>query len=177
MTETLRPLLEGGDRRSTGRADEAAEAVLADGSRAGELWALIEDRDPLVRMRAADALEKASRSRPELLLPHKQALLDGRLDDGTPEVRWHLFAMAARLPLSGAEAERLMFCLDAALHEDSSRIVKVMALQAAADLAAAHPPLRRRFAAMLDFARSSPWPAVAARARKLMNLARRSGVP
>jgi hypothetical protein len=177
VSRTLRPLLEGGDRRSTGRAVEAAAAVLADEERAAELWALIADADPLVRMRAADALEKVSRSRPDVLAPHKQGLLGGRYDDGTIELRWHLLAMAARLPLTSTESEVLMLRLDAALREDRSRIVKVMALQAAADVAARHPETMGAFRTMLDYAARSSLPSLAARARKLMNLARRSGVP
>jgi hypothetical protein len=167
MTRPLRPLLEGGDRRSTGGADEAARSAAVDPAAAEELWNLLEDCDPIIRMRAADALEKASRTRPDLLLPNKQALLGARYEDGTAEVRWHLFAMCARLPLDAREAKDLLARLDGALRGDGSRIVKVMALQAAWDISVGRPEAKQVVRAMLDFALTSPWPSVAARARKL----------
>jgi hypothetical protein len=177
MSPSLRPLLEGGDRRSTARADDAAAIARADDAGAAELWILIADADPLVRMRAADALEKASRARPDLLLRHKAALLADRFDDGSAELRWHLLAMAARLPLAEDEIPPLLARLDRSLRDDPGRIVKVMALQAAADIAARHRQARPAFDAMLDFARRSSSPAVAARARKLMRPARRAAFP
>jgi len=68
-------MLEGGDRRSVGRAAEVAELVRADPALVGALFAGMEGDDPLVRMRAADALEKATSSRPELLAGYAERLL------------------------------------------------------------------------------------------------------
>ena len=51
-------------------------------------------------MRAADAAEKITVTRPELLKPHKLELL-GLLDEAEQiELRWHLALMAPRLALT-----------------------------------------------------------------------------
>lgn len=75
MAKDLLTLLEGGDRRSIGRADQVAVAL----SRNGALFpTLIQgwwSDDPLVRMRAADATEKVTRKNPDLLTPYKKQLL------------------------------------------------------------------------------------------------------
>ena len=65
MTDaTLRPLLEGGDRRSIARSDEVLERVRARPELVGELAALTGDADWLVAMRAVDLLEKFAHEHP-----------------------------------------------------------------------------------------------------------------
>jgi hypothetical protein len=167
--------LRGGDRRSIGRSNAVVDAVRRKPDRFGELWECLSNADAIVRTRAADALEKLTRDHPTLLAPYKDALLARSLDEDTADVRWHLIAMLSRLPLDLAEAKTIMTSLDQALRHDRSRIVKVMALQAAADLASRHLALRDDASAMLDRAIRSPWPSVKARARKLTaTLQRRS---
>ncbi len=68
--------LSGGDRRSTGRSDEIVTVVLADPALFGQLIAGLSNPDPLIRMRTADAAEKVTLQRPELLQPYKEQLLD-----------------------------------------------------------------------------------------------------
>ncbi len=166
--------LQGGDRRSVGEADAVAACVEQDPARFDALWQCLGHLDPLVRMRAADALEKASRSSAMLFEPHRQPLLDRRLEDGSAEMRWHLIAITSRLRLHVAEARAFNTYLDDRLRRDGSRIVKVMALQAAFDISRAHAALAADFATMLAFARSSAWPSVVARARMLGVLQARS---
>ena len=160
-------MLTGGDRRSIGQANIVAAQVTAEPNRFDELWTCLTDLNGLVRMRAADALEKCSRTRPEAFHPHKAALLANKLDDGSAEVRWHLIAITSRIELDRTEAGRFCTYLQDCLQNDPSRIVKVAALQAANDLQTKHPFVKAPFAEMLRFAQSSTWPAVAARARKL----------
>jgi hypothetical protein len=68
-------LLEGGDRRSIGRADEVADMVSHNHALFPELMSGWWSEDPVVRMRAADATEKVTRTYPDLLRPHKKELL------------------------------------------------------------------------------------------------------
>ena len=116
--------LSGGDRRSIGRADKVVDAIRREPDRVEELWGCLTHDDPIVRMRAADALEKLSREAAAPFGAHKKALLDGSLDDGTAEMRWHLIAIAARLALTAVEAKRLCAYLDDRLRHDASRIVR-----------------------------------------------------
>ena len=114
--ESFSSLLQGGDRRSIGRADEAVESVRRAPRRFDELWACLAHGDPVVRMRAVDALEKITRFDAAPLACHKQALLANTFDDGTPEVRWHLIAMLRRVPLDAAEVAGTLKRLDRLLH-------------------------------------------------------------
>jgi len=88
-------------------------------------------------------------------------------DDGSAEVRWHLIAIVSRIEMDRREAAAFCRYLEDCLRNDPSRIVKVTALQAAKDLVATHKPLEDRFRKMLAFAQASPWPSVAARARRI----------
>lgn len=98
--------LKGGDRRSIGNSNAVVQCVLQKPDRFGELWACLRNGDPLVRMRAADALEKISRVDVSFFEGKKKELLGGELEDGTSELRWHLIAMTARLPLDAGEARQ-----------------------------------------------------------------------
>lgn len=160
-------LLGGGDRRSIGAVNAVLAALEADPARQDELFACLESPDALVRYRAFDALEKWSLRHPGALLPLKARLLDGTLDDGSAEVRWHLNLICPRLPLVDAEARALMSRLEADFARHASRIARVMALQGAQDLARAHPALKPRAVAMLAEAAQSPLASLRARARKL----------
>jgi len=167
-TDSFAVCLKGGERRSIGRADEVASLILREPGRLDGLWSCLRDVDPLVRMRAADALEKVSRVLPDLFEPYREALLATKLEDGSAEVRWHLIAIKSRLALHASDAARFYAYLDQCLRHDASRIVKVAALQAAYDLSVKFPQFNAELNEMLAFARSSPWPSVIARAARLI---------
>lgn len=165
--EGIAARLAGGDRRSIGAATAIAEEIKAEPQRFPLVWRLLRHQDPLVRMRAADALEKASRQMPRQLQPFKMDLLGRRLEDGTPELRWHLLAMSACLALDQHEAVTLMRHCHDALTMARSRILSVVALQTAYDVASEHPKLAGTLWGMLDFAAGSDMPSLRARAKKL----------
>ena len=85
----LRDLLPGGDRRSIGKVDVVLSRIKVSPSSLDPLLRLIRDIDPLVGMRAADALEKASRANPEILVRHKHCLLGEIAENPQQEIRWH----------------------------------------------------------------------------------------
>jgi hypothetical protein len=166
-------MLAGGDRRSIGRADEVVAALGAEPARFGEAWDCLLHDNPVVRMRAADALEKYTRARPAELMVYKRDLLTRVREDDAAAMRWHLVAMASRLALDDREAGELCGYLDQCLRRDGSRIVRVMALQAACDILARVPAVEGCFEAMMGYALFSDMPSVRARARRLL---RRSGL-
>jgi hypothetical protein len=165
--QTFAQMLAGGDRRSIGRADEAAELVLRRPQRFRELIQCIWDEDAVVRMRAADAAEKVSGVKPELLKPYKRELLGLLAETEQIELRWHLAGMVPRLALTGAERQRAVAALEHYL-EDRSSIVKTFALQGLTDLARKEPGLRRRVKQILEESLESGTAAMKARARKLL---------
>jgi hypothetical protein len=160
-------MLEGTDRRSIGRADEVARLVLREPSRFRELIQCLWDENPVVRMRAADAAEKASAKKPRLLDRHKPELLGLLAEAEQIELRWHLAAIVPRLRLTAPERQRAAAALLRYL-EGRSSIVKTFALQGLADLARNDANLRRRVKHLLEEAAQSGTPAMRARARKLL---------
>jgi HEAT repeat protein len=133
----------------------------------GELVAGLVDDDPIVRMRAADALEKVSRGNPALLDPFRDVLLNVAADSEQQEVRWHAAQMLPRLELAPGETEDVIRILLGYLNDRSS-IVKVCALHALAELAKDDPRLVSRVRPVVARASRSGTPAMRARGRKLM---------
>ena len=118
-------------------------------------------------MRAADALEKATRTNPAPLQRFKKELL-GLLEEAEQqELRWHLAAMIPRLALTPAEISRAAAALERYL-EDRSSIVRTFALQALADLSQQHPAIRSGVIDRLREALRTGTPAMKARSRKLL---------
>ena len=164
----VRAMLGGGDRRSTGRADEAATMALEGGVEAGALFEAMFDDDSLVRMRAADALEKASARRPELLHPLKEKFLARLPGIRQMEVRWHAAQMLPRLGLTAHERQRVAMPVLLDYLEDKSRIVQTFALQALADIAANDASLRPQVIRLIEAASQHGSPAVKSRGRRLL---------
>jgi hypothetical protein len=159
--------LEGGDRRSIGRADEVAAEVERNPRLFPELIAGLWSADALVRMRAADATEKVTRESPILLQPYKRRLLGLMADASEQELRWHLAAIVPRLWLDAAERKLASSLLRGYL-EDRSSIVRTFALQGLAELAEDDSSLRPGVIALLRGAVRDGTPAMRARSRKLL---------
>ena len=81
--------ISGDDLRSIGRANEVVARVLGEPLLFGELFQGMSSGNRVIRMRAADAIEKITLQRPELLRPYKRALLllAARAED--KEFLWH----------------------------------------------------------------------------------------
>lgn len=160
-------LLEGGDRRTIGRADEVAAAVSGNPGLFPELIAGMWSENPLVRIRAADATEKVTRANPEWLQNYKIELLGLMADATEQEVRWHLAAMIPRLALNPKERQLAVFLMYGYL-KDRSSIVKTSALQGLADLTRSDPGLRPEVIELLRRTTRKGTPAMKARSRKLL---------
>jgi FimV-like protein len=160
-------MLRGGDRRSIGKSNQIAKLVLSEPKRFAELVGCLWNEDPLVRMRAADAAEKVSATRPGLLSPHKRELLGLLAEAKQIELRWHLASMMPRLELTASERQRAAAALLQYL-EDRSSIVKTFALQALVDLGGQDSTLRETARQILEQALRTGTPAMKARARKLL---------
>ncbi|SRR5258708_22644915 len=160
-------LLEGGDRRSIGRADQVAAIVSNDSELFPALIAGLWSADPLIRMRTADATEKLTRKHPERLQPFKKELLGLMAKTQEQELRWHLAALAPRLILSTRERQAAISSLHSYL-KDRSSIVKTFTLQGLADLAKDEPSMRPKVIEILREATRSGTAAMKARSRKLL---------
>ena len=161
--------LRGGDRRSIGRVPEVVREVSKKPELAGELVVGILSDDPIIRMRASDALEKVSKDRPALLTPFKKVLLSAATESDQQEVRWHLAQMLPRLELSRQEFQDVVFILRGYL-ADKSAIVKVCALEALVELAARDHDLILSVRPVIEDACRHGSPAMRSRGRKLLKV-------
>ena len=160
-------MLAGGDRRSIGRSDEVAELVARRPEQVVELFECLWDQDPCICMRAADAMEKASRGKGALLQEHKAELLGLLAEAEQQEVRWHLAVMVPRLRLTVPERRRVVKLLQIYL-EDRSSIVKTFAMQGLADLAVEDPALLPMITELIRSLARTGTPAMRARGRKIL---------
>lgn len=120
-----------------------------------------------VRLRAADALEKVSRTRPALLQKFVVLLLCLLEEAAQPELRWHLAVILPRLRLNGEERQRTVRALQGCLTAESS-LVKTFALQGLADVAVQDSAVVPFVLDSLKAAERAGTPAMKARSRKLL---------
>jgi hypothetical protein len=159
--------LSGGTRRSLGRTDEIVAEVLKNRRLFPHLVAALDSEDEVVRMRAADAIEKITAERPELLRPFKKKFLAIANRTQQQEVRWHAAQILPRLKLTSSERAAVVEILFDYLRDRSS-IVKTFAMQALADLAAMDPQLQSKIRPLLEELTQIGTPAMRARGRKLL---------
>jgi len=126
--------LAGGKRQSIGESNAVVQEVQDAPDRAAELWETISFADPLVQMRAVDALEKVSVTHPEVLAGHELEILENLSTSELPEVRWHVGLLIPRLRLNQEQMSVAVGVLER-LHDDQSRIVQVNALDGIGQLA------------------------------------------
>jgi len=166
MTDILKKL-EGGDRWSIGRANEVVEDVLRDPTLFGAVFNGMLSDDPLIRMRAADAVEKITAKHPQYLEPCTTVLIDRVAAIDQQEIRWHVALMVPRLALSEEERSRVVGILFGYLG-DKSRIVQVNAMQALADLAEDDEDLRPSVLEAVRALTETGGAAVRSRGRRLL---------
>ena len=159
--------LRGGDRRSIGKVDEVVDQVLSADALFNELIKGLQVDDPLIRMRSADAVEKVTRAKPELLKSHKRILIQLAAESGQQEVRWHMAQILPRLPLTPGDRLTVVDTLYAYLN-DKSKIVVTFALQALADLAVKDKHLQPGVIRVLEEFTKTGSPAIKNRGRKLL---------
>lgn len=157
-----------GDLRTTGASDEVAKEIVNDQKLFDQVVMGLYKDDPGLRMRCADAIEKASAQRPELLISHKDEMLGviGNIDQ--QEVQWHVAQIVPRFVLSDGELERALKLLERYFAGSKSNIVRTFALQAICDLAAANPKHSKLADSYLQKALGDPAHSLQARARKIL---------
>lgn len=166
MNRILRKL-KGGDRRSIGKSGQAARDVSKTPGLFADLISGLCDADPVIRMRAADAIEKSTRQNPQLLQPWKRSLLEQISGLQDKEVRWHIAQLIPRLDLTAAERELALRILMGYLNDESS-IVRTFSMQALADLAQCDADLRSRVTPLIERLTRIGTPAMRSRGRKLL---------
>lgn len=163
----IRKMLLAGHRTAPGRAPEVAALLLKRPRLTGSIVELLWDGDEGVANRAADALERASYHKPELLKQWKDALLGRMQDASANKLRWNLALMIPRVPMTPVEANRAGAVLRGWL-DDRSSIVKTAAMHGLTGLARWNPALLPEVLDMLRLLSRSGTPAMRARGRILL---------
>jgi len=159
--------LTGSDRRSIGKSAQVVAAVLAHPEDFGAVFEGMLADDPILHLCGADAIEKNTAQRPELLLPFKRRLLERLAKIDQPEVRWHVAQLLPRLALTPRQRRASVELLRTFL-QDESRISRTFAMQALADLAVQEAKLRDPAVRLLTSLTRTGSPAMQARGRKLL---------
>ena len=165
--EAVLRALTGGDRRSVGRSNQMVKIVRRQPALFRALIDGMHHADELVRMRAADAVEKLTVANPEWLQPFKVQLIRLAARAKQQELRWHLAQMLPRLGLSEKDRSLVVATLRGYL-KDHSRIVKAFAMQGLADLAMQDPRLRNSIRLLISSLTKTGSPSMKSRGRKLM---------
>jgi len=111
------------------------------------------DADPVIRMRAADVIEKVSQKHPEYLQPFKKRLISEVSKIEQQEVRWHTAQMLSYLSINRTERDRIVQILISYLDN--------------ADLAERDRSLKPRVLKILERAAGTDSPALVSRGKKL----------
>jgi hypothetical protein len=141
-----------------------------------DLFEGLSSDDPVIRMRVADAVEKVSAQRAELLQPFKRKLLAIASSSTQHEVRWHAALILPRVTLTSKERAVALDILFDYLRGKSS-IVKTFAMQALWDLAASDPKLKAQIIPLIEELTLVGTPAMRARGRKLLRKRPRNITP
>lgn len=161
--------LAGGDFRSIGKSNEVVEQVLANPKIFDDVFSGFFESDSIVRMRTADAVEKITKQRPELLQKYKKTILEQVANIQQQEVQWHVAQIIPRLNLTKSEVTKAQTILDRYLRVTNSNIVRVMSLQAMADLATQGKIGKENvIRGIEEYTEMVNTPSVRARARKLL---------
>ena len=166
MTKIL-SRLRGGDRRSIGNVEEVITAVRKKPDLFKELATGLFDEDPVVRMRAADAMEKLSLENPQSLYPYKTELIRLARQTQQQELRWHTAQMIPRLKLTAREEATVTEIFFDYLN-DKSKIVVTFAMQALADLALKKGAASARTIRAIEELTRTGSPAIQSRGKKLL---------
>ncbi len=165
--ETIAAMLAPGRPLDVGRAKEVAELLLARPRLAGQAVECLWSEDVGTANRAADALERASYHKPEILTPWKDALLGRLVDAEANKLRWNLALMIPRTKLTVAETERVAAVLRGWLNDKSS-IVKTLSMHGLTGLTQWNPAMLPEVLDMLRVLSRSGTPAMRARGRILL---------
>jgi len=159
--------LEGGDLRSIAGVDELVSLIQSQAD-FDRLFAYLYSEERLIRMRAADAIEKISAERSEFLSEHKVKLIQLLKTANYKELKWHLALIISRVKLTLNEFRDVWKILSNwAKNKKESKIVRVNALQSLFELSNKRKDYKNEFHAVVEQIKIENIPSINARLRKL----------
>ncbi len=168
MNELLQKLT-GGDLRSDGRANEVAEEVIKNPRLLNKLVEGLRESDNLVRARTTHALEKISRTNPEMLQGLTLQLIETALKDKVPMVKWHLAMIFGNIPFSEKEIDAVILTLFHLLNDENA-FVKSWAIASLAIIGRKNKSKRKEIIGRIKALQNDESIAVRGRAIKALNI-------
>lgn len=160
--------LQGGDLRSIGRANEVAHEVEDNPALFESVFNGLTNDDPVIRMRAADVIEKVTQGKPELLFGYTSQVISILKVAEQQEVCWHMAQITPRLKCNELEETEITNSLKKyLLHK--SKIVQVSAMESLATIAERNDSILNEVIEIINQHKKSGSPAVQSRGRKLIN--------
>lgn len=152
--------------RSIGKANQVTEAVRTQ-AEFDELFYALHSDERIVTMRAADAIEKITQSRPEFLTGHKKELLNFLGSEMNIELKWHLALLMPRLSWEKTELAVVWSALKTwAADKTESKIVRANSIQALCELSERNVEHRQEFETILHKIGEENVPSLNARIRQ-----------
>lgn len=160
--------LKGDDLRSIGKTDEVVQDILNDPSLFKEVFEGMLNKDPVIRMRSADAIEKVSVKHPEYLQLFKSKLINHVSKIEQQEVRWHVAQMFSYIKINKTERDKIIKILLSYIVTDESKIVKTFSMQTLADFAEKDEQIKSRMINLIKGMIKNGSPAIISRGKKLL---------
>ena len=161
-------MLSGGDPRSLRGVPEVISLAAGDAAAFEALFMCLFNGDEIVRMRAADALEKIARVQPGRFVAYRRRLLRDAARIDQASVQWHLAQILGEIELSEAERARAVTILRRNLERYDDWLVINLTLEALTHFAHDDPQLRAELIPILRAHRGSRRKSTATRAAKLL---------
>lgn len=160
-------LAEGGDLRSLMSGKDVVQ-IVKDQKSFDALFNLLFHHERILVMRAADAVEKITRTNSQFLKPHKNQLLSLLKNAVNKELKWHVAQLIPRVELTKAEMKEVWGILThQTQNPNESKIVRVNSLQALYAISLQFPAKKNMFEEIMHMIEHEPYPSIQARVRKL----------
>ena len=160
--------LRGGDLRSIGQANEVAREIRDNPALFEPVFSGLFDNDPVVRMRSADVIEKATQNESLLLFGYTSKVISILATAEQQEVCWHMAQIAPRLECTENEENEIIEILKEYLSH-KSQIVRVSAMESLAIFAEKNNAIINEVVAIINTQIKTGSPAVQSRGRKLLH--------
>jgi HEAT repeat protein len=161
--------LSGGDLRSDGMANEVVKVVLENPGLFDELFAGLSEPDDVIRGRAADALEKVCRSRPDLFVDRLSELFQTVRWEQVVMARFHIAMILGHLALHGDLVDDIAEVL-LSLLEDESAFVRSWAIVGLCIVGRRSPAMAGEIVTRISSLERDASAAVRSRARRAITL-------
>ena len=161
-------LLSGGNPRVLKNVDLAVRQVQNDHSKLRGLFDCLYSGDEIVRMRAADALEKICRLNPRLITPYMDELLTKVAANPQPSIQWHIAQIIGQVDLNQKQHDAAIMFLKEKLQHATDWIVLGYSLESFAKFAQKDASQQKYFKRQLKKLTASKYKSVSKRAARLL---------